>query len=64
MKNPNYKDTLGDLLKVQEQVEAGRKADPFLPLVVSLGEGYKHKSKPNYSISFHGSPSLCISYNL
>lgn len=32
----NYKDTLGDLLKVQEQVEAGRKADPYLPLMARI----------------------------
>ena len=31
-----YKDTLGDLLKAQEQVEAGRKADPYLPLMARI----------------------------
>lgn len=36
MAQPNYKDTLGDLLKVQEQAEAGRRADPFLPLVARI----------------------------
>jgi tRNA(His) 5'-end guanylyltransferase len=30
------KDKLGDLLKGQEQVEAGRKADPFLPLMARI----------------------------
>lgn len=30
------KDKLGDLLKVQEQAEAGRKADPYLPLMARL----------------------------
>ena len=32
----NSKDKLGDLLKVQEQAEAGRKADPFLPLMARI----------------------------
>lgn len=32
----SYKDTLGDKLKVQEQVEAGRKANPYLPLVARI----------------------------
>ena len=31
-----YKDTLGDLLKVQEQCEAGRRADPSLPLMARI----------------------------
>jgi tRNA(His) 5'-end guanylyltransferase len=31
-----HTDTLGDLLKTQEQAEAGRKADPFLPLVARI----------------------------
>lgn len=30
------RDSLGDLLKSQEQVEAGRKADPFLPLMARI----------------------------
>lgn len=30
------KDSLGDLLKEQEQSEAGRKADPFLPLMARI----------------------------
>jgi tRNA(His) 5'-end guanylyltransferase len=30
------KDKLGDLLKAQEQIEAGRKADPFLPLMARI----------------------------
>lgn len=30
------KDPMGDLLKSQEQVEAGRKADPFLPLMARI----------------------------
>jgi tRNA(His) 5'-end guanylyltransferase len=29
-------DSLGDLLKSQEQIEAGRKADPFLPLMARI----------------------------
>jgi len=31
-----HTDTLGDLLKAQEQAEAGRKADPFLPLMARI----------------------------
>lgn len=31
-----HADSLGDLLKDQERVEAGRKADPFLPLVARI----------------------------
>jgi tRNA(His) 5'-end guanylyltransferase len=31
-----YKDTLGDILKAQEQEEAGKKADPYLPLVARI----------------------------
>jgi tRNA(His) 5'-end guanylyltransferase len=31
-----YKDTLGDLLKEQEQAEAGRKANPYLPLMARI----------------------------
>lgn len=30
------KDSLGNLLKLQEQVEAGRKADPYLPLMARI----------------------------
>jgi len=31
-----YADTLGDTLKQQEQLEAGRRADPFLPLMARI----------------------------
>lgn len=31
-----YKDTLGDILKAQEQEEAGRRANPYLPLVARI----------------------------
>lgn len=31
-----YKDTLGDKLKLQEQMEAGRKADAYLPLMARI----------------------------
>lgn len=33
---PNSKDPLGDLLKAQEREEAGRKADPYLPLMARI----------------------------
>lgn len=36
MTRSGHKDTLGDLLKEQEQLEAGRKADPCLPLMARI----------------------------
>lgn len=36
MTNLKPKDSLGDMLKEEERQEAGRKADPYLPLVARI----------------------------